>query len=82
MTQKERLVELLNKSPIDKCLDVSWNEYFSALADHLLSNGVIILPVAFGNFYIPFEKDFDYGTLRAFADNRQAQDYLIAEEKT
>ena len=82
MTQKERLVNLLGNmaylAPKDYCnrLDIDW------CADHLLSNGVIILPVAFGNFYIPFEKDFDYGTLRAFADNRQAQDYLIAEEKT
>lgn len=49
MTQKERLVELLKKAPMDKLIDISWDEHFADIADYLLDNGVIVPPCKVGN---------------------------------
>lgn len=49
MTQKERLVELMEQSPVIKGCGCTCHEYFSALADYLLSQGVIVPPCKVGD---------------------------------
>ena len=63
MTQKERkaekkrLVALMEQSPVVKGFDCTWHEYFSALADDLLSNGVLVFPCKVGDVVYSLERD-------------------------
>ena len=58
MTQKERLVELLNGCPANYAFmyDGDFN-LFESLADHLLSNGVIVPPCKVGDTVYSLERD-------------------------
>lgn len=69
--EKKRLVALMEQSPVVKSFGCTWHEYFSALADDLLSNGVIVPPckvgdVVYSSVYCIVDKD---GQKHAFADN-------------
>ena len=59
MTQKERMVELLEKA--DKAafdaINVSFEEYYSQFADYLLSNGVIVPPCKVGDTVYSISRD-------------------------
>ena len=64
MTERERLVELLLESePIkERDLDDDWGDNeISDIAEHLLENGVIVLPAKIGEsiYYVDFELNAD-----------------------